>query len=200
MNSRVFGRPGAWRTHGQVSTSAVTSVTMTKLAAPMSTIYYDYLQTPIGKLLLAMDGQGLRHVHFETGREKLEPGEDWEPGGGALHEARTQLKAYFAGKLTTFDLPLAPLGTEFQQRVWLELLRIPYGATTNYGDIARRLGDTHATRAVGAANGRNPLPIIVPCHRVIGADGSLTGFGGGLPVKRWLLDHEQRNSAFTLSP
>lgn len=166
----------------------------------MSTIYYDYLPTPIGKLLLAMDGQGLRHVHFETGRDRLEPGEGWEPGAGALHEARAQLKAYFAGKLTTFDLPLAPHGTEFQQRVWLELLRIPYGETTNYGDIARRLGDVQATRAVGAANGRNPLPIIVPCHRVIGADGSLTGFGGGLPVKRWLLDHEQRNSAFTLAP
>ena len=166
----------------------------------MSTIYYDYLPTPIGTLLLAMDGQGLRHVHFETGRESLEPGDDWEPGAGALHEARAQLKAYFAGKLTTFDLPLAPHGTEFQQRVWLELLRIPYGETTNYGDIARRLGDVQATRAVGAANGRNPLPIIVPCHRVVGADGSLTGFGGGLPVKRWLLDHEQRNSAFTLAP
>jgi methylated-DNA-[protein]-cysteine S-methyltransferase len=169
-------------------------------ATPMSTIYYDYLPTPIGKLLLAMDGQGLRHIHFETGREQLEPGEEWEPGAGALHETRAQLKAYFAGKLTTFDLPLAPHGTEFQQRVWLELVRIPYGTTTSYGEIARELGDKQATRAVGAANGRNPLPIIVPCHRVIGADGSLTGFGGGLPIKRWLLDHEQRNSAFTLAP
>jgi methylated-DNA-[protein]-cysteine S-methyltransferase len=174
-------------------------------ATPMSTIYYDYLPSPIGKLLLAMDGQGLRHIHFETGRERLEPGDDWEPGAGALHETRAQLKAYFAGKLTAFDLPLAPHGTEFQQRVWLELLRIPFGETTNYGDIARRLGDAHATRAVGAANGANPLPIVVPCHRVIGAArgkkaGSLTGFGGGLPVKRWLLDHEQRHSTFTLAP
>lgn len=166
----------------------------------MSTIYYDYLQTPVGKLLLAMNGQGLCHIHFETGRHPLEPGEDWEPGAGALHEARTQLKAYFAGKLTEFDLPLAPQGTDFQQLVWLELLRIPYGATTTYGTIARSLGDLQATRAVGAANGRNPLPIVVPCHRVIGADGSLTGFGGGLPVKRFLLDHEQRYSTFALAP
>ena len=95
---------------------------------------------------------------------------------------------------------MAPQGSEFQQQVWLELLRIPYGATMSYGEIARRLGDPSASRAVGAANGRNPLPIVVPCHRVIGADGSLTGFGGGLPVKRFLLDHEQRNSTFTLAP
>ena len=158
----------------------------------MSTIYYDYLPTPIGKLLLAMDGQGLRQVHFETGRERLEPGEDWEPGAGALHETRAQLKAYFAGKLTTFDLPLAPHGTEFQQRVWLELLRIPYGETTNYGDIARRLGDVQATRAVGAANGRNPLPIIVPCHRVMAAGGKVGGFSapGGVVTKLRLLTIE----------
>ncbi len=166
----------------------------------MSTIYYDYLPSPIGKLLLAVDGQGLKHIHFETGRHPLEPGDNWEPGAGALHEVRAQLKAYFAGKLTEFDLPLAPDGTEFQQRVWLALTRIPYGATTSYGEIARSLGDLQATRAVGAANGRNPLPIVVPCHRVIGANGDLTGFGGGLPVKRWLLDHEQRHSTFTLAP
>ncbi|MEP6941145.1 MAG: methylated-DNA--[protein]-cysteine S-methyltransferase [Rudaea sp.] len=166
----------------------------------MATIYYDYLPSPVGRLLLAMDGQGLRHIHFETGRERLEPGEDWERGAGALHEARAQLKAYFAGKLIQFDLPLAPHGTEFQQRVWLELVRIPYGETTSYGEIARRLGDMRATRAVGAANGQNPLPIVIPCHRVVGADGSLTGFGGGLPTKRFLLDHEQKHSTFALAP
>ncbi|MBS0589289.1 MAG: methylated-DNA--[protein]-cysteine S-methyltransferase [Proteobacteria bacterium] len=170
----------------------------------MSTVYYDYLLTPIGRLLLAIDGQGLRHVDFENGKYPTPIGENWERGAGALHEARAQLKAYFAGTLTAFDLPLAPQGTEFQQRVWLALLRIPFGATTTYGDIARELGDAHATRAVGAANGRNPLPIIVPCHRVIGAArgnkaGDLTGFGGGLPVKRWLLDHEQRHHRFTLT-
>jgi methylated-DNA-[protein]-cysteine S-methyltransferase len=163
-------------------------------------MYYDYLDTPIGRLMLALDGAGLRHIDFETGRHPTPIGTDWERGPGALHEARAQLKAYFAGKLTTFDLPLAPQGTEFQQQVWLELLRIPYATTINYGELARRLGDPLASRAVGAANGRNPLPIVVPCHRVIGADGSLTGFGGGLPVKRFLLDHEQHHSTFTLLP
>ena len=194
------GRDAGLRWRGQRHASALSFVAAMATATPMSTIYYDYLPTPIGRLLLAMDGQGLRHVHFETGRSQLEPGEDWERGTGALHEARAQLKAYFAGKLVQFDLPLAPQGTEFQQRVWLELLRIPYGETTSYGEIARRLGDLRATRAVGAANGQNPLPIIVPCHGVIGADGSLTGFGGGLPTKRFLLDHEQRYSPFTLAP
>jgi methylated-DNA-[protein]-cysteine S-methyltransferase len=163
-------------------------------------MYYDYLDSPVGRLLLAMDGGGLRHIAFESGRHPTSIGEDWERGRGALHEARSQLNAYFAGRLTTFDLPLAPVGTEFQQQVWLELLRIPYAATTSYGEIARCLGDPTASRAVGAANGRNPLPIVVPCHRVVGADGSLTGFGGGLPVKRFLLDLEQRNSAFALVP
>ncbi len=163
-------------------------------------MYYDFLDTPVGRLLLALDGQGLRHIDFESGRHPTPIGADWERGAGALHEARVQLKAYFAGRLTEFDLPLAPQGTDFQQQVWLELLRIPYAATMSYGEIARRLGDPTASRAVGAANGRNPLPIVVPCHRVIGADGSLTGFGGGLPVKRFLLDHEQRNSTFALAP
>ena len=163
-------------------------------------MYYDYLESPVGRLLLAMDGQGLRHVAFENGRHPTAVGADWERSRGALHEVRAQLTAYFAGRLMEFDLPLAPAGTEFQQQVWLELLRIPYAATTSYGDIARRLGDPTASRAVGAANGRNPLPIVVPCHRVVGADGSLTGFGGGLPVKRFLLDHEQRHSTFALAP
>ncbi len=153
-------------------------------------MYYDFLDTPVGRLLLALDGQGLRHIDFETGRRPTPIGVDWERGAGALHEARTQLKAYFAGRLTQFDLPLAPHGTDFQQQVWLELLRIPYAATMSYGEIARRLGDPTASRAVGAANGRNPLPIVVPCHRVVGADGSLTGYAGGLQRKRWLLDHE----------
>src|SRR6185369_17963768 len=111
------------------------------------------------------------HIDFERGKYPTEIGADWERGRGALHEVRTQLAAYFSGRLTEFDLPLAPSGTAFQQQVWLELLRIPYGATTSYGEIARRLGDPTASRAVGAANGRNPLPIVVPCHRVVGADG-----------------------------
>jgi methylated-DNA-[protein]-cysteine S-methyltransferase len=173
---------------------------MARFGLMPSAMYYDYLDTPVGRLLLAVDGQGLRHIDFESGRHPTAIGPEWERGPGALHEARTQLKAYFAGRLTEFDLPLAPQGTAFQQQVWLELLRIPYAATINYGELARRLGDAKASRAVGSANGRNPLPIVVPCHRVIGADGSLTGFGGGLPAKRFLLEHEQRHCAFTLSP
>jgi methylated-DNA-[protein]-cysteine S-methyltransferase len=102
-----------------------------------------------------------------------------------------QLAEYFAGKRRVFDLPLGPRGSDFQVGVWRALMRIPYGETCSYGDIARSIGRPDASRAVGAANGRNPIPIIVPCHRVIGANGSLTGYGGGLPVKRWLLDHER---------
>ena len=107
-----------------------------------------------------------------------------------LDEARRQLTAYFAGRLRAFDLPLAPNGTDFQRRVWVELTKIPFGTTVSYGELARRLSNAAAVRAVGAANGRNPIPIIVPCHRVIGSNGSLTGFGGGLPRKQWLLRHE----------
>jgi methylated-DNA-[protein]-cysteine S-methyltransferase len=170
------------------------------LSRNMADVYYDYVDSPVGRLLLVLDGQGLRRVHFENSSHPFGVHEQWERGPGALHEARAQLTAYFAGKLKTFDLPLAPQGSEFQQQVWLELLRIPYGTTTSYGDIARRVGGATASRAVGAANGQNPLAIVVPCHRVIGADGSLTGYGGGLPVKRYLLDLEQRNCVFTLSP
>jgi methylated-DNA-[protein]-cysteine S-methyltransferase len=119
--------------------------------------------------------------------------ERWEQQRGSdtmLRETRKQLTAYFAGKLRTFDLPLAPNGTEFQRKVWTALTKIPYGTTTSYAAIARSIQSAAAIRAVGAANGRNPIPIIVPCHRVIGSDGSLTGFGGGLDRKRWLLHHE----------
>src|SRR2546427_12385838 len=108
----------------------------------------------------------------------------------SLARARHQLDEYFARTRTTFDLPLDPPGTTFQQQVWDLLRTIPYGTTTSYGELARRLGDPRATRAVGAANGKNPIPIIVPCHRVVGARGELTGFGGGLDRKRWLLEHE----------
>jgi methylated-DNA-[protein]-cysteine S-methyltransferase len=107
-----------------------------------------------------------------------------------LAEARRQLDSYFAGELREFDLPLAPQGSAFQMSVWRELRRIPYGETISYGELARRVGDPTKARAVGAANGSNPLPVIVPCHRVIGADGSLTGFGGGLERKRRLLELE----------
>jgi methylated-DNA-[protein]-cysteine S-methyltransferase len=118
---------------------------------------------------------------------------NWARHRGAdalIGEARRQLDAYFARRLEIFDLPLAPNGTGFQRQVWSALVKIPFGTTTTYGALARQLGNAAAMRAVGAANGRNPIPIIVPCHRVIGSDGSLTGFGGGLERKQWLLRHE----------
>lgn len=156
------------------------------------TIWYDELPTPIGRLRLVADAQGLREVWFESGRQQKTPEPHWQRDAGKLAFARVQLEEYFAGTRQTFALPLHPLGTPFQLAVWDELARIPYGITLSYGDVARRIGQPQAVRAVGAANGRNPLPIVLPCHRVIGADGSLTGFGGGLPVKRYLLSFEQR--------
>lgn len=151
-------------------------------------IAYTHLETPIGRLLLAAGEDGLREIQFEGGRHPQRPGEGWRAGETeVLREARSQLAAYFAGRLREFELPLAPRGNPFELRVWRALLEVPYGTTCSYSEIARRLGDLGATRAVGAANGANPLPIVVPCHRVIGADGSLTGYGGGLDVKRYLL-------------
>ena len=157
-------------------------------------IDYDYLETPIGRLLLAADDAGLRYVEFERAGQGERIGSSWRRGRGRLAAAVAQLEAYFAGELHVFDLPLAAAGTDFRKNVWDELVRIPYGETISYGELARRIGDPSACRAVGAANGANPLPIVVPCHRVIGANGKLTGFGGGLPVKQWLLAHERRHA------
>ncbi|HEY6943285.1 methylated-DNA--[protein]-cysteine S-methyltransferase [Dokdonella sp.] len=155
---------------------------------------YDYLDTPIGRLLLAADEHGLRHVEFERADQGKRIGPSWRRGRQRLGAVVEQLEAYFSGELRAFDLPLAAEGTAFRKNVWDELARIPYGGTISYGELARRIGDPSASRAVGAANGANPLPIIVPCHRVIGANGRLTGFGGGLPLKQWLLDHERRHA------
>jgi methylated-DNA-[protein]-cysteine S-methyltransferase len=160
----------------------------------MTPLRFDDLPTPIGLLVLAADGAGLRHVLFEQDRWGPRERGDWVRDPAALATARAQLAAWFAGELREFDLTLAPTGTAFQQQVWAALREIPYGAIASYGDIARRLGAPTATRAVGAANGRNPLPIIVPCHRVIGASGALTGFGGGIARKQWLLAHEARHA------
>jgi methylated-DNA-[protein]-cysteine S-methyltransferase len=143
------------------------------------------VDSPIGPLGVVATGSALAAVLFDGGR--LSP----EGRSPVLAEARRQLDAYFDGELVEFDLPLDLHGTEFQRQCWLALATIPYGQTVSYGEQARRLGlGPDAARAVGAANGRNPLPIVLPCHRVIGADGSLTGFGGGLPTKRFLLEHE----------
>ena len=148
---------------------------------------YTYLDSPLGKLLLTSDGESLTGIYFpcHQDRHKLRAG--WRRDDACFDDARRQLRAYFAGKLRNFDLPLRMNGTPFERRVWNALVKIPHGTTVSYRDIAQRIGQPTACRAVGLANGRNPIPIIVPCHRVIGADGSLTGYGGGLETKRWLL-------------
>ena len=160
-------------------------------------IRYCELRTPVGILTLAGDEEGLREITFPKGTHARSPfsSEQGSESVAALREAIAQLNAYFSGRLSRFDLPLAPVGTPFQQDCWSALRAIPYGQTTSYGEIARRVGRPAAYRAVGAANGRNPIPIIIPCHRVIGADGSLTGFGGGLSIKRHLLELEARHRA-----
>lgn len=145
------------------------------------------MDTPIGPLVLAGDHEALRIIRFHG-----EQDESWIVDRAPFRTAIEQLKAYFAGKLTDFDLSLAPAGTPFQRNVWRALQTIPYGETTTYGAIAKQIGNPTAIRAVGAANGANPIPIIIPCHRVIGSNGKLTGFGGGLPTKERLLKLESR--------
>lgn len=152
------------------------------------TIHYTRIDSPIGPLLLAASDAGMHTIEFQDAKHRVKRGDDWEQSAHPLLErARRQLEEYFAGKRRSFDLPLAPQGTPFQRQVWQTLAGIGYGETLSYGQLAARVGRPTASRAVGAANGRNPLPIVLPCHRVIGADGSLTGFGGGLPTKRFLL-------------
>ena len=157
-------------------------------------MYYCYLPTPIGDLLLAGDQNALRLIGFPEGSMRHDPEPEWIYNEQPFANARTQLTEYFAGERKDFDLPLSLHGTEFQLRVLEELKTIPYGETTSYGDIAKRIGRPKAVRAVGAANGRNPIPIIVPCPRVIGSSGHLTGFGGGLDTKTALLRLEAENS------
>jgi methylated-DNA-[protein]-cysteine S-methyltransferase len=152
-----------------------------------ATSYWHEIDSPIGRLLLAGDGAHLSQVCFQSGPRPQRPQMGWVADPGPFQAAVAQLEEYFAGRRRRFELPLAPRGTDFQRRVWRALSDIPYGKTISYGELARRIGNPSASRAVGLANGANPLPIVVPCHRVIGADGSLTGFGGGLPIKRKLL-------------
>ena len=159
-------------------------------------MYYCYLETPIGDLLLAGDGDALYLIGFPEGAMRREPEDDWIFSEKPFADAREQLTAYFAGERKSFDLNLKPGGTEFQMQVLEELQKIPYGTTTSYGDIAKRIGRPKAVRAVGAANGRNPIPIIIPCHRVIGSSGDMTGFGGGIPTKEALLRLELEHSQF----
>ncbi|RRH77299.1 methylated-DNA--[protein]-cysteine S-methyltransferase [Falsigemmobacter faecalis] len=149
--------------------------------------HWTRIATPIGDLLAVAGEEGLCELQFASGKTARGPQPDWRAEASGFEALRAQLAAYFAGELRSFDLPLAPEGTAFQHRVWALLRAIPWGQTRSYSDLARDLGQPGAARAVGAANGRNPLPILVPCHRVIGGNGSLTGFAGGIEVKRQLL-------------
>ena len=152
---------------------------------------YRSIDSPIGPLLIAGDDNGLRFLLFSRGRHEVKPEPEWEEDRGLLKEPVKQLNAYFAGKLRHFDVPLAPEGTPFQSQVWRALCDIPYGETTSYGALAKQIGNPKAVRAVGLANGSNPISIIIPCHRVIGSNGSLVGYGGGLPIKQALLALER---------
>ena len=150
------------------------------------------LDSPIGPLLLAGDQIGIRLLLFAKGRDRrVRPEPNWKIDSGALDDAARQLTEYFGGQRRNFEMPLAPEGTSFQQTVWKALLDIPYGETTSYGELALRIGNPKAVRAVGLANGSNPISIIIPCHRVIGSNGTLVGYGGGLPVKQALLALER---------
>jgi len=151
---------------------------------------YTTFDSPVGELLLSGDGQALRGLYMQEGRTAAAVRADWLRDDDAFTDVRAQLDEYFDGRRTDFDLPLAMAGSEFQRRVWRALEDIPYGETISYGEQARRLGPPATPRNVGATNGRNPISIIVPCHRVVGSDGSLTGYGGGLERKRMLLDLE----------
>lgn len=154
--------------------------------------FYSYCESPIGKLLLVASERGLSQIWFDGQMQKTALGAGLREDPATLREVMHQLRAYFAGELEIFELDLAPQGTSFQKKVWDELLKIPYGETISYRELARRIGDPNASRAVGLANGSNPIPIIIPCHRVIGSNGKLTGYGGGLPIKEKLLALEKR--------
>ncbi|HEY9775080.1 MAG TPA: methylated-DNA--[protein]-cysteine S-methyltransferase [Planktothrix sp.] len=158
-------------------------------------MYHTYVESPLGKLILISDGTALTGLYildyYDVSKKEIgEENSAVEP----FAEARKQLRQFFDGKRTEFDLPLNIVGTDFQKKCWKQLLKIPYGKTISYGELARRVGNEKASRAVGMANNRNPICIIIPCHRVIGADGSLTGYGGGLPNKTALLQLEGSNA------
>jgi methylated-DNA-[protein]-cysteine S-methyltransferase len=158
----------------------------------MSTPCYSQLESPVGPLTLVADESGLRQIVFTNAHRAGATNPSWRKDDEPLREVIHQLQAYFAGELQEFTQSLAPQGTPFQLEVWERLCKIPYGETISYGELARRIGNPKACRAVGLANGSNPIPIIIPCHRVIGSNGKLTGYGGGLPIKEKLLALEQR--------
>jgi len=155
-------------------------------------VIYTSMDSPVGVILLARVDAGITHILFQKHKYPAKNRQDWQRNDAALRDAVDQLTAYFDGECRDFDLPLAPAGTPFQKKVWAALREIPCGETRSYGQLAAQLGFPEASRAVGAANGRNPIAIVVPCHRVIGANGTLTGYAGGLHIKKALLDHEAR--------
>jgi methylated-DNA-[protein]-cysteine S-methyltransferase len=157
-------------------------------------VFYHVHPSPIGDLLLTSDGDSLTGLQMEAANHPVRPGSDWIRDERPFGAVRHQLEEYFAGRRTDFDLPLAPRGTPFQRRVWDALLKIPCGETASYAQIAARVGSPRAVRAVGSANGRNPIAIVIPCHRVIASDGSLGGYGGGLPRKEFLLRLERSST------
>ncbi len=159
---------------------------------------YTMIDSPLGDLLAVRGERGLSGLYLPTGRHPKRPEPTWQRDDTGFADVHEQLAAYFAGDRQAFDLDLHPTGTGFQRSVWTALCDIPYGQTMSYGTLAKKVGLPDAARAVGLANGQNPISIIVPCHRVIGADGSLTGYGGGLPAKRFLLDLEARHAGLTL--
>ena len=160
---------------------------------------FTIIPSPLGDILLARNEKGLSHISFQEGTSAIEVTAVWQQDHAAFPDATAQLNAYFAGELREFDLPLAPDGTLFQQTVWGALQTIPYGTTSTYGELAAEIGRPTASRAVEAANGRNPLAIVIPCHRVIGANGKLTGYRGGLKLKEALLELEG-NGSLSLAP
>lgn len=162
------------------------------MGRPELKIFYGYFEGPVGRLLVAGDGEELHTIRFPTERRVYRPQDHWRFDNGPFAETFSQLQAYFDGTLTQFSLPLRFGGTAFQNKVWDKLCAIPFGETITYKTLAARMGNPKASRAVGSANGSNPLPIVVPCHRVIGTNGALTGFAGGLPIKKHLLEHERR--------
>lgn len=164
----------------------------------MSETYYNYAETPLGKLLLVGEDDALVGLYVADHPSAPHPEDDWVPDeGGRLDKAIDQLQEYFGGQRQEFDLITRPSGTNFQQEVWSALTEIPYGETASYGEIAESIGRPQASRAVGAANGQNPVSIVIPCHRVIGSDGRPTGYGWGIPRKMWLLEHEQGRTPLT---
>ena len=170
--------------------------TATEPAVVQGAIWFAEVDSPIGALVVTSDGEAVTGLYMQSHKHGPLDRHRWQPDINSkiepLVNATSQLQEYFAGTRLTFDLPLAPRGTEVQKSVWRQLGQIPFGETRSYGEIAKAIGNPKASRAVGSANGRNPISIIVPCHRVIGANGSLTGFGGGISRKQWLLAHEAR--------